>query len=190
MCRQTSSSPRNVSVTPVATLTQPTRLAIQPNLGHLDPLANGTRNDCEQYDSGPVLVDALNSTITYACDLVAAAYNVTVEELIEWNPDLAATAGLDSVCELDSGARYCVQPKRQRWPGLTEYCVREVYADPGFTCSDMMYWTNNTLPRFNEWNPEVGANCEAYRTGALTQTSPRSCSGLCRSLAVLAGGEI
>ncbi|TDZ32582.1 LysM domain-containing protein [Colletotrichum spinosum] len=140
----------------------PTRADLLPNLGALKPLANGTRKDCANYAEAPI---ELNSTITYDCEDVAAVYDVSVDDLKEWNPDLAATAGLESACELQGGYRYCVSPDELRGPDVTEYCVRETVAEPGWGCADYAFWFGVNVTNLVEWNPDIGQGCENFRAG-------------------------
>lgn len=140
----------------------PTRVDLLPNLGVLNPLAKGTRKDCANYAEAPI---ELNATLTYDCEDVAAIYDVSLDDLKEWNPDLAITAGIDSECELQGGYRYCVSPDERRWPDMTEYCVRETVAEPGWSCADYAFWFGVNVTHLNEWNPDIGTECENFHTG-------------------------
>ncbi|KAK1625445.1 hypothetical protein BDP81DRAFT_328291 [Colletotrichum phormii] len=142
----------------------PTRADLLPNLGTLKPLANGTRKDCANYAEAPI---ELNATITYDCQDVAEIYDVNVDELKQWNPDLAITPGLESACELQGGYRYCVAPDERRWPDMTDYCIRETIAEPGWSCADYAFWFGINSTHLNEWNPNIGEECENFRAGML-----------------------
>ncbi|GKT62696.1 lysM domain-containing protein [Colletotrichum tofieldiae] len=102
--------------------------------------------------------------MTYDCQDIASLYDVTVDDLVEWNPDLAVTPGLESACEFQGGFRYCVSPDERRWPDMTEYCVRETVAEPGWSCADYAFWFGLNITHLNEWNPNIGRDCENYQT--------------------------
>ncbi|KAF4812172.1 LysM domain-containing protein [Colletotrichum siamense] len=163
-------SPKTTAIHPTPTvefetfeaMPSPTRADLLPNLGVLNPLANGTRKDCANYAEAPI---ELNATLTYDCEDVAAIYDVSLDDLKEWNPDLAITAGIDSECELQGGYRYCVSPDERRWPDMTEYCVRETVAEPGWSCADYAFWFGVNVTHLNEWNPNIGTECENFHTG-------------------------
>ncbi|KAL2757508.1 carbohydrate-binding module family 50 protein [Sodiomyces alcalophilus JCM 7366] len=154
--------PEEPITTATAIRPSPTRDALLPNLGHLDPLADGTRNDCFQYAVAPVVLSSINSTLTSVCDEVAEAYGVSEADLTEWNPDLLATPGEDFPCQLRAGFRYCVQDEKVRASTLTPYCVRETTGLPGWYCEDLLNLLDVPLARFAEWNPDVGASCQNY----------------------------
>ncbi|EHK41986.1 hypothetical protein TRIATDRAFT_31285, partial [Trichoderma atroviride IMI 206040] len=74
----------------------------------LQPTASGTISDCYVYENA---FDA-NSKIEYlsaadSCSSWAHFANVTVEQLLEWNPSLSANN-----CVLQAGKSYCVQKWR------------------------------------------------------------------------------
>ena len=70
------------------------------------PLANDTRLDCYHYDQPPILTNFTADLVSSSCADVAAAYNVTTDDLILWNPSLNITTGAG--CTLDTNYRYCV----------------------------------------------------------------------------------
>jgi len=160
--------PNTLPFSTVASLPTPARLETLPNLGYLDPLANGTLDDCEQYASGPVYnyeVDSFNPEVIYSCEGVAAAYDISLNDFLEWNPDLLETPGVIDECELQDGFRYCVQRVRPKSSGMTGYCVRETYVEPGWSCAELLFWTDISIARFAAWNPAVGPNCGNFKTG-------------------------
>jgi hypothetical protein len=71
----------------------------------LQPTASGTLGDCYTYENAFDATSQLeNLTVANSCFSWAHFANVTVEQLVEWNPSLAA-----SNCVLQAGKSYCLQ---------------------------------------------------------------------------------
>ena len=62
--------------------------------------------DCYHYDQSPILANFKADLVYSSCADVAAAYNVTTDDLILWNPSLNTTTGAG--CTLDTNDGYCV----------------------------------------------------------------------------------
>lgn len=121
-------------------------------------------------------VDALNYTTTFACDQVAALYDVALADLMAWNPSLALPGNVDEDgnCALSSVARYCVQREKLVGEYMTSACVRETMAVPGWTCEDTLDLLGVKAERLGEWNPGVGDGCQNYVTGRFPPPFPFS----------------
>ncbi|KAK1657720.1 hypothetical protein BDP55DRAFT_638534 [Colletotrichum godetiae] len=176
-------SPKTTAIHPTPTvdfetfeaMPSPTRADLLPNLGALKPLANGTLKDCANYAEAPI---ELNGTITYDCLDVAEIYDINVDEFEQWNPDLSITPGLESACELQGGYRYCVAPDERRWPDMTDYCIRETIVEPGWSCADYAFWFGINPRDLNEWNPNIGEECENFRARMLNFYGYMFCTGV------------
>lgn len=71
------------------------------------PLSPGTRDDCYRYFDGSQMQTNISGTFfRHQCDLAASVYDVTLEELLVWNPDLGSNANTTS-CSFRTGIRYC-----------------------------------------------------------------------------------
>jgi hypothetical protein len=75
------------------------------------PTAPSTKADCATYrnytDTTNIIFDTTDTMITMlnSCKYVALAYQVTTDQLMEWNPSLSTNA---STCALQPGYSYCV----------------------------------------------------------------------------------
>jgi hypothetical protein len=72
------------------------------------PLAPGTIPDCEMYRNYRRRADdtSMNSTVSgdaNICRWTASYYDITIDQLVTWNPSLTVDG-----CRLSFGYRYCV----------------------------------------------------------------------------------
>jgi hypothetical protein len=71
------------------------------------PLAPDTRDDCYTYFDGSQMQTDISGTYhRHQCDLAAAVNDVTLEELLLWNPGLGANVN-STTCSFTQGVRYC-----------------------------------------------------------------------------------
>lgn len=66
----------------------------------LMPTASGTISGCSVYANYNASINAESD-----CEYIAFAYQITAEELLEWNPSLSSNL---STCNLQNGYSYCV----------------------------------------------------------------------------------
>lgn len=167
------------SATPIPTLL--------PNMDYITPFANGSWLNCDVYMSPPVALDIINGTYSCkmssaevasprsvkigadvyidACADVAAAYGITVDDLLLWNPGINTTGGFEDPCELSFTYKYCVTPKASLPTDTTTFCVFPAQAEPAWTCDIYAQWYNITKAAFATWNPSVGTDCSNFQQG-------------------------
>lgn len=63
------------------------------------PTASGTIAGCDSYQN-------YDNTTEADCDYIAFAYDITDDELLQWNPSLSTNL---SICSLQAGYSYCVE---------------------------------------------------------------------------------
>ncbi|KAK0710663.1 hypothetical protein B0H67DRAFT_449766, partial [Lasiosphaeris hirsuta] len=139
------------------------------------PVANGTRQDCISYLDPPmmlppVFVDGVeqNRTYTSVCSVVAAAYNLTLSQLKDWNPSLGP-ANSTADCVMSPTSRYCVRDIVQQ-VNATAACIQYEMAKPGMTCQAFAgRWGLDFKGQFRAWNPMVQADCTGFQAGMLTK---------------------
>lgn len=125
-------------------------------------IANGTRLDCAILIAGEEVKDLSTNQVISSCEQVAAGYDVTVDDLITWNPSLISSAP----CALEPKLQYCVQRMIIAPPeDSTSYCLQWDTAPPGHTCNNFTITRGVHPDRFIEWNPSVGAECANWKTG-------------------------
>ncbi|CAO2650794.1 Nn.00g020860.m01.CDS01 [Neocucurbitaria sp. VM-36] len=137
------------------------------------PFATDTRDDCYRYfDGSQMQMDISGTSFRHQCDLAAAVYEVTLEELLTWNPDLGNDTAAAN-CIFQPGVRYCGRFYVDSPPPPVEgpnffFPLREGYdvncTDFGdvpadFTCSDVLVTYNLTIAQFFKMNPAVGSDC-------------------------------
>ena len=70
-------------------------------------IASGTRTDCGSYiDGSDYQADVTNTTFANNCQLAAAVYGTTMDNLVLWNPSLGNAS--DTSCSFQLNTRYCV----------------------------------------------------------------------------------
>jgi hypothetical protein len=103
---------------------------------------------------------------------VAAAYGITVADLLLWNPGINTTGGFSDPCELSFAYKYCVVPTASLPTGTTTSCVFPALAEPGWTCDMYVQRYNVTKAAFAAWNPSVGTDCSSYQQGEFKFSFP------------------
>lgn len=127
-------------------------------------LAPGTREDCRFYHIGGELLDADTRSTSAACADVAAAWGVTVEQMLGWNPSLEEGPS----CVLQDDAQYCVGMEDIVDEGMTEACVGTGSPKKGDSCRSFRARWGLPDQQFAEWNPVVGENCEGFNLGKVS----------------------
>ncbi|KAF2126083.1 carbohydrate-binding module family 50 protein [Dothidotthia symphoricarpi CBS 119687] len=137
------------------------------------PFASGTRDDCYRYfDGSRMQTDISGTNFRHQCDLAASVYDVSLEEILLWNPDLGTDVNTTS-CSFKEGVRYCGRFYVDQPPTPVEgpefsFPLREGYdvnctdfADvpKDFTCSDVLDVFELTIAQFYRMNPAVGPDC-------------------------------
>ncbi|KAF2737440.1 hypothetical protein EJ04DRAFT_395349, partial [Polyplosphaeria fusca] len=153
---------------PAATFTTP-----KPSTTEI-PLASGVRGDCARYFRGSDFPGGINGTgwAISACERVANAYGVSLDDLTNWNTGLNASA---SDCSFKSNLRYCAQwyhgyndPPVPATPtpvllpirdGAIANCTEYVSAFYGWTCDNILETYSISIAQFFSWNPAVGSDC-------------------------------
>ncbi|KAL7622557.1 hypothetical protein AAE478_008064 [Parahypoxylon ruwenzoriense] len=146
------------SATPIPTLL--------PNEDYVTPFANGSWLDCDVYMSPPILLDMSNGTYGYTCADVAAAYSITVSNLLLWGPGINTTGGFSDPYELSFAYKYCVVPTATLPTDTTTSCVLPALAEPGWTCDMYAQRYNVTKTEYQldhalfvAWNPSLNSDC-------------------------------
>ncbi|KAK4163124.1 hypothetical protein QBC43DRAFT_355514, partial [Cladorrhinum sp. PSN259] len=121
----------------------------------LQPKASGTISDCYVYENAFDATSKLKDlSVANSCSRWAHFANVTVEQLVEWNPSLPAIN-----CGLQAGNSYCVQ-KWQTPPDVSlpyDYCVPD---KANFNCSMVPYLFGITVAELTRLNPWIGSDCD------------------------------
>ncbi|KAG6039143.1 hypothetical protein E4U41_003159 [Claviceps citrina] len=162
----------------------------------LNPRASGTISDCFVYENAFDAASRLqNPSAANSCSSWARFANVTVEQLLEWNPSLSASG-----CALQAGKSYCVQ-KWQTPPNAAlpyDYCVPanrtripassvppsgcrcytnfRVQDKANFNCSMVPDLFGITVAELTRLNPWIGSNCD---TGIWSQLTPDGYEQVC-----------
>ncbi|KAG6005151.1 hypothetical protein E4U21_000405 [Claviceps maximensis] len=145
------------------------------------PRASGTISDCLIYENAFDATSKVKDlSAVNTCSIWASFANVTIEQLVEWNPSLSAAK-----CELQAGNSYCIQ-KWQTPPNAAalpyDYCVamnRTRIPDSSVRPSDCSCYTNFriqdkanfncsmapqlfgiTVAELTRLNPWIGSNCD------------------------------
>ncbi|UNI22107.1 hypothetical protein JDV02_008028 [Purpureocillium takamizusanense] len=162
----------------------------------LRPKASGTTSDCYMYENAFDSTSKLkNLVMANSCSNWANFVNVTVEQLVEWNPSLSA-----SNCVLQAGKSYCVQKwrtpphvalpydycvhvNRTRIPALSVqpsecscYTIFRVQDKANFNCSMVPNLFNITVAELTRLNPWIGSECD---TGIWSQLTPDGYEQVC-----------
>ncbi|KAG6168259.1 hypothetical protein E4U51_002407 [Claviceps purpurea] len=166
------------------------------------PRAPGTIDGCFEYENAFDATSKLKDlSVGNACSNWARFANVTVEELVEWNPSLSATGN----CVLQAGQSYCIR-KWESPPTVVlpyDYCVSvnrtRIPASPmqpsgcgcytnfriqdkaNFNCSMVPQLFGITVAELTRLNPWIGSDCD---TGIWSQMTPDGYEQVC----VLASG--
>ncbi len=120
------------------------------------PFANGTRDDCGQYVTAPVLVNATANLTSNDCAAVASAVGVALSDFAAWN-----SLSLAPSCNLTSGYRYCSAPFVTQ-SNANAACVQFELPGPGYDCVQFARQYGVDLAEFVAWNPDVGSNCTEF----------------------------
>ncbi|UKZ93577.1 uncharacterized protein TrAFT101_008487 [Trichoderma asperellum] len=146
----------------------------------LQPKASGTISDCYEYENAFDATSKLkNLSAANSCCSWAQYANVTVEQLLEWNPSLSG-----SNCVLQAGKSYCLQKwqtpptvalpydycapvNRTRIPassvqpsGCSCYTNFRIQDKRNFNCSMVPDLFGITVAELTRLNPWIGSNCD------------------------------
>ncbi|KAJ5177081.1 uncharacterized protein N7482_002958 [Penicillium canariense] len=168
------------------------------------PTAPGTLTGCTSYRNytGPtaLIFDTttfnttldVDYTILNVCAMVAMLYQVTVDQLIEWNPSLSNDT---STCALQPGYSYCVLESADSKTtddddgtyclsiNATEpttvsncNCFTEVagYMIDDYTCADIEEDVDVTEAELLAWNPWLAGDCDTQLYLNLNENDVRS----------------
>jgi len=137
------------------------------------PLSPGTRDDCYSYFDGSQMQTNISGTnFRHQCDLAASVYDVTLEELLTWNPELGTNASTTN-CSFKKSVRYCGRTYLDHLPppvvgpefsfplreGYDVNCTSFADVPKDFTCSDVLDVFKLTIAQFYKMNPAVGQDC-------------------------------
>lgn len=126
------------------------------------PYANGTRMDCVNYVTAPVLTNYTgNGTTSFDCQDAVSQFGIEMTDFTTWNPSLSAL----SPCTMANNTQYCVQTYTQTSKNITSSCVQRDLAPPGYDCTGFTARRGIDQDQFILWNPEVGSNCEDFKVG-------------------------
>ncbi|KAG5929743.1 hypothetical protein E4U42_004670 [Claviceps africana] len=154
------------------------------------PTAAGTIGECFLYENA---FDATSNmkdlSVANACSVWASFAEVTVEQLVEWNPSLSATN-----CVLQAGKSYCIR-KWETPPNPTalphDYCVAanrtripassvepsacscytnfRIQDKANFNCSMVPQLFGITVAELTRLNPWIGSDCDTGIWSQLTR---------------------
>lgn len=143
----------------------PTFSPVYELAGYVDPFADGSVLDCHLHRAPPV---QLGSSITdsYKCSDFASFYGISMDQLVEWNPSLAARL-VGGDCRLWPGEQYCARRDLDETADMTEACVETQVAETGTrsTCDGFVFWYNINKADFLAWHPGLGPQCENFHSG-------------------------
>ncbi len=157
---------------PTATYTTPT--STQTPLA----LANGTRDDCNNYFAGDIFQSDLNgSNWKGQCELAASIYGVDLNDFGRWN------VGLGNItlasCSFQAGVQYCGKlyfgdpPAPLVYPGsdlpiragVSPNCTEYGDVPDDWQCSDVFFNYDLTIAQFYSYNPQVNSDCSGLWPG-------------------------
>jgi hypothetical protein len=116
------------------------------------PFANGTRNDCAQCVTAPVLVNMTANLTSNDCTAVASAVGVAPSDFAAWD------SLPSSDCALTDGFRYCSAPCVTQSNSTTS-CSQFELPGPGLDCVQFVGSYGLDLAQFVAWNPQAGSDC-------------------------------
>ncbi|KAL6697209.1 hypothetical protein J3F84DRAFT_368307 [Trichoderma pleuroticola] len=126
------------------------------------PYANGTRMDCTNYFTAPILTNYTgNGTTSFSCEDAVSQFDIDMADFLAWNPSLSAL----SPCTMTNNTQYCVQTYRQTSKNITGSCVQKAIAPPGYDCIGFTSRHGIDQDQFALWNPEVGSDCGQFKIG-------------------------
>lgn len=126
------------------------------------PFANGTRLDCSNYITAPILTNYTgNGTTSLSCQDVASQFSIDVTDFVTWNPSLSTS----DPCTMANNTQYCVQTYTPTSNNITSWCVQTDTAPPGYDCFGFTARRGIEQDQFVLWNPEVGSDCENFKVG-------------------------
>ncbi|KAJ4417419.1 hypothetical protein N0V82_006186 [Gnomoniopsis sp. IMI 355080] len=155
------------------------------------PLAPGSWANCSAYTQYWTPSSSRNGN---TCGYKAWIYDVTIAQLITWNPSLKYNASTPNDCMLEAGYRYCadgnsssataattttttpssstsgsgsagVVTPTPTQTGMVSTCSSFYFVQSGDTCYDIAADNGITLAEFYEWNPAVGDDCATLQAG-------------------------
>jgi len=189
----------------VPSLPTSTGAPLYPMAGYVEPFANGSVLDCHIHRAPPVRVNG-SLVDSYKCSDYARFYGISFAQLLSWNPSLVEqTAEPDNNgdCYLWPGEKYCAQRDASigRAPDTATACVDAQLAESGArsTCEGFLAWYGlGDAPgraAFLEWNPSVGPDCKAFRSGgtycvAVLKFRPASTIATCSRWHLLAKEDV
>ncbi|KKP02983.1 LysM domain-containing protein [Trichoderma harzianum] len=111
------------------------------------PYANGTRMDCTNYFTAPILTNYTgNGTTSFNCQDAVSQFDIDMADFLTWNPSLSAL----NPCTMTNN---------------THSCVQKATAPPGYDCIGFTSRHGIDQDQFALWNPEVGSDCAQFKIG-------------------------
>ncbi|KAL4795601.1 hypothetical protein BDV19DRAFT_378800 [Aspergillus venezuelensis] len=132
------------------------------------PLAEGTLEDCEQYQDYDPDYPEFN-----CCTRVARSMDVTTDQLLEWNPSLSSDM---STCALQPGYRYCkIQDyaSSPSWDGCLPINATESTTVSNCNCFTPTYGYMEGQ-QLQTWNPWLAGDCDTALYANLGRSDMRA----------------
>ncbi|QGI60004.1 hypothetical protein CEK26_003983 [Fusarium fujikuroi] len=148
------------------------------------PIANGTRQDCNQYF---FILNTTEAPLAADCWGLATGWDITPEEFILWNPSLDESSkkgsGSNSYnypCTLSESVSYCVAlesatavpgprkeepPPNPRAADEVQNCTSWFAAKTGWSCEDLLLTKHLDIEDFYSMNPSVKGDCSGMAIG-------------------------
>ncbi|KAK6340018.1 hypothetical protein TWF730_001795 [Orbilia blumenaviensis] len=144
---------------------------VSPSLNRVHVMARDVSSGCSLW---------LTAVEGDTCDGILVASDITLEQLIEWNPSLE-----DGICDelLVPDTNYCVGHGQERMPlpdpttpsppnenaistpapiqqGMIKSCTNFHFVEPGQGCFDIIpMYDDLTIDQLYAWNPAIGKGC-------------------------------
>ncbi|SPJ79174.1 uncharacterized protein FTOL_07565 [Fusarium torulosum] len=184
----------NFNDLPKATFTAPVITSVPTNL----PRAKGTRRDCTIFiDGSDLQVDMSWGFAFSACQRIADMWEISLDELKNWNPSLNTTS---SLCAFEEKYSYCMaayqkvntftgEPDESLLEttkttpatasngvstpgpiqsGMVSNCNKFHIVSSTTTCQGIANYHRISLSDFYKWNPQVKPDCSNLVLGAYT----------------------
>ncbi|KAF2856399.1 carbohydrate-binding module family 50 protein [Plenodomus tracheiphilus IPT5] len=154
--------------------------------------------------------DVSGTFFRHQCDLATSVYDVTLKELLLWNPDLGTDISITS-CSFTPGLRYCgrfyvdqppppIEGPQFDFPlreGDDVNCTKFGDVPEHFPCTDTLNFFQLSLAQFYKMNPAIGPDCsnlwtnQAYCIASPNAPAPSPSSSIanCKKVAQALEGD-